>query len=576
MGEVNFLTTHIICDYFSTSQESDWNRTATCPKILSLDWLVRTFQFKRSINEELYFTKGVADHRIDVEIPEYNDMPGKNFKFEYLPVEEIQDAQNYSVIESMGDISMNKLSRSVSMQPRGGQSQQFTNDITQNKEEDFQNGKAHSQIPSRSKRKIDSQEILNFNGEETKNFGDIDKSTNLYASPESQIKSAPKIKRRLTLNRDSLHPFNRAGNPLGRKSSISFANFNKPQSDAGFKQKKPRKSESAIQQVSKIFKSRVFYLPNKMKGKSSIIRKIISNSGNIVKDLMRYPYKDTVYIVLKDGDVRSQQEINESYKKRKSEYKMRLVSPRFLDHCLEKKMFVRNPKKDKILYLLPFNCKIPLPGSKKIQVQVKFRDMVQKEIYEKCCELLGFQLVEDRAEANLVLMDNARYKGLTMERKAKFSGLYKKAKFVLECINHGQIYSKDVRKMLGLGVLELKKATPGVSKENKSPQPLQLKGVLKSRTKAKSQTLPLKKPVKNKEIESDLTRQIEIAAKRARDARVNFSFSKQHVLAPEGLISKEQVDTNGDGSGESLTEANADVNEVKVKSRLVKKIRGVK
>jgi hypothetical protein len=100
--------------------------------------------------------------------------------------------------------------------------------------------------------------------------------------------------------------------------------------------------------------------------------------------------------------------------------------------------------------------------------------------------------------------------------------------------------------------------------------------VLKSRTKAKSQTLPLKKPVKNKEIESDLTRQIEIAAKRARDARVNFSFSKQHVLAPEGLISKEQVDTNGDGSGESLTEANADVNEVKVKSRLVKKIRGVK
>jgi hypothetical protein len=92
MGEVNFLTTHIICDYFSTSQESDWNRTATCPKILSLDWLVRTFQFKRSINEELYFTKGVADHRIDVEIPEYNDMPGKNFKFEYLPVEEIQDA----------------------------------------------------------------------------------------------------------------------------------------------------------------------------------------------------------------------------------------------------------------------------------------------------------------------------------------------------------------------------------------------------------------------------------------------------------------------------------------------------
>lgn len=91
MSSVTFLSTHIVCDYFTLSQENEWRAEATCPKIVSLDWLIYSFNFKKAIKENEYFTKSIPDHLIDPVIPEFNDMVGKKFCLEFAEIEEIPE-----------------------------------------------------------------------------------------------------------------------------------------------------------------------------------------------------------------------------------------------------------------------------------------------------------------------------------------------------------------------------------------------------------------------------------------------------------------------------------------------------
>ena len=38
--KLNFMCTHIICDYYSSGQEVEWSNTVSDAKIISLDWLI--------------------------------------------------------------------------------------------------------------------------------------------------------------------------------------------------------------------------------------------------------------------------------------------------------------------------------------------------------------------------------------------------------------------------------------------------------------------------------------------------------------------------------------------------------
>jgi hypothetical protein len=134
--------------------------------------------------------------------------------------------------------------------------------------------------------------------------------------------------------------------PLGRKSSLFMNGVNSQVMNTQRSKSTARKEHQRMTLKSNIFKGRLFYVSESFRSKRTIIRRILENSGNIIRNVdSSSKIKTTLLVIVKDGDKSCPQKM-ESLKKLNKKFKFRYLSPRFLDYCLSRGQYVSDPLKN--------------------------------------------------------------------------------------------------------------------------------------------------------------------------------------------------------------------------------------
>ena len=206
--------------------------------------------------------------------------------------------------------------------------------------------------------------------------------------------------------------------------------------------KRPSKPKIEIKFRSLLFKNCYFFFEIGVSGMSKYKRMVIENSGSILTalekcDQLELSRDKKIYLILKDG--------KDSSKYKAFKDKIMPVSPRFIEFCVQTKLVIKDPSKEKLIHLLPFPHKTPCPNFDRIRVFVKGFDLEKNSSLMKTAGILGFEAVEEQEEAMLVIMDSGSYK----KRKGRPGVVYKRENWLLKCLTLG-VLSDDVMKVFGI------------------------------------------------------------------------------------------------------------------------------
>jgi hypothetical protein len=112
-------------------------------------------------------------------------------------------------------------------------------------------------------------------------------------------------------------------------------------------------------------------------------------------------------------------------------------------------MVIKNPNEEKLIHLVPFPLPTPLPNFEKVSVHVRGFNFDKNDCLEQVAEILGFKLVEDDNDANVVILSKIKYKKLSSKLRTTFKGVYKQEKWILAALTKGKLGS-DVEKLVGI------------------------------------------------------------------------------------------------------------------------------
>lgn len=438
-----------------------------------------------AIKEEEYFTKAIPDALIDSLIPNFNQMEGKMFEILFCatvfkcPKPFLDQSRNSSSPFFAPIQTIPEEAKLLREQPQE-QSCNLTKETQKFGSRDTviaENDNFVLSFGSTSKKVINEGEYFNLSVNNSSQEY-VQQRAKQLSSIHEQVENEARITaesqaiRRLTLPIDII---------VAQRKSTMFQQQHPSFSDSYLSAKNmlgpkegSRKTEYKV--LSTIFKGRNFYA--RCSDKKKMIESIVFNSGNLIRDLEKYQPDSRnknvcVYVLLNDGDLNSIEIVKKAQQENKKLRHIRYVSPRFIKHCLDSKIFISNPQKESLIHLLPFNCKVPIMHAEKVKIFVKFANLGVQDTYEKCCSILGFLMVEEKAEANVLIVEKSLIPKFAESLKNSAQIIVKDS-FVLECIQYGKIYDANVRKLLGLEVeqiAEKKKVKKSAAKSPVKPSP---------------------------------------------------------------------------------------------------------
>ena len=112
-------------------------------------------------------------------------------------------------------------------------------------------------------------------------------------------------------------------------------------------------------------------------------------------------------------------------------------------------MVIRNPSEEKLIHLLPFPLECPIKNLEKVSLHIRGFNFDKNDCLEQVGAILGFKIVEEDRDANVVVLSKAKYQKLTDSKKRKFKGLFKNEKWMLKVLTTGKI-GADVEKLVGI------------------------------------------------------------------------------------------------------------------------------
>ncbi len=173
---------------------------------------------------------------------------------------------------------------------------------------------------------------------------------------------------------------------------------------------------------------------------------ILENSGKIVKDLgklseLNLQASEKVYVVLRDGQ--AHQDLL------KYQDQIYMVSPRFIEYCIDKKMVIKNPNEEKLIHLMPFPIKTPIKNFDKIKIVIKGFNFDKNDSLEQVAQILGFNIVEEERDADVVVLSKAKYEKLSKIAKNQTKPSYQQEKWFLKVLSKGELGS-EVEQAVGI------------------------------------------------------------------------------------------------------------------------------
>lgn len=207
-----------------------------------------------------------------------------------------------------------------------------------------------------------------------------------------------------------------------------------------------KSNDNEIKLKGFLFKNVYFFFPEDVKGMSVYKRMVLENSGKIVTDIAKAPVPSDkkIFAIFKDGGF--DQITHRKYKKYKD--KVMVLSFRYILFCIEKKTVINDPVSEKLIHLLPFPKKKYSEDFKKINIFIKGFDLEKNSSLKKTAEILGFKVMEEEEEADVLVLDDKLYQKVN---KKDGKCVFMKEKWLLKCLTSGELSERTKAKFNNLG-----------------------------------------------------------------------------------------------------------------------------
>jgi hypothetical protein len=207
--------------------------------------------------------------------------------------------------------------------------------------------------------------------------------------------------------------------------------------------RKPNSSD--IKYKSLLFRSHYFYFSKNVRGLSKFKVDVLEHSGKILTDLgnleeLKLGASEKIFYVAKDG-----QDSNQDLKRFKDS--LIPVSTRFISYCIQKQIIIKDPTEDKIIHLLPFPIATPIPNLQKLSLNVKGFNFDKNDDLEQVALILGFKVVEEEDEADILVLSSQKYKNQVNANPGKSQTLLKQEKWLLKILAEGKL-SSDIEELI--------------------------------------------------------------------------------------------------------------------------------
>jgi hypothetical protein len=110
-------------------------------------------------------------------------------------------------------------------------------------------------------------------------------------------------------------------------------------------------------------------------------------------------------------------------------------------------MVIKNPNEEKLIHLLPFPLPTPVKNCNRVRVHIRGFNFDKNDCLEQVAQILGFQIVEEDKDADVVVLSKVKYSKLSKTLKSKFKGVFKQEKWLLKCLTRGKL-GTDVEKLV--------------------------------------------------------------------------------------------------------------------------------
>jgi len=148
-----------------------------------------------------------------------------------------------------------------------------------------------------------------------------------------------------------------------------------------YKSGKTSKSKKVtIKTTGFVFKNINIYFDPKFKEAAQYKKLVQENAGNVLDSLNVF---EEIFYVLPDSE-ESLMTLRKNNKRN-----IKFVSYRWIDYCLKNKMVIRDFKEKKLIYLFPFQHKVPLPDFSGITIYAAGLQPYEKKVLKEMIELMG-------------------------------------------------------------------------------------------------------------------------------------------------------------------------------------------
>ena len=182
-----------------------------------------------------------------------------------------------------------------------------------------------------------------------------------------------------------------------------------------------------------LFDNLLFYFDKNIQNVKSYQCKIIEHSGSFILELKNLKGIDKIFYVLDDG---YDKEMCEKIKNKHKNIKITWISPRWIDHCLETKLVVKNLMSSRLPHLLPFGFKMPLRDFTDKKFVLKGFNVQGAYGLKELIKIMGGNIIDfndaDRVNDIIICDKQEEYDYLT-EYQARNSD------WLFNCINQGKL-----------------------------------------------------------------------------------------------------------------------------------------